>query len=130
MPSRNRLILHCLYEALQARDYPALFSFLSPEIRITHSPQLRWGGTFRGHDGAEEFFENLRTFVTSHAAIERILEVGDQTAVTVWTGTTGRTGRRFAVPITYLWEFYDGLAVRLDVALDVRMFQVPLADAA
>src|SRR5215510_10025994 len=120
MPSRNRLILHCLYDALQARDYPTLFSFLSPEIRITHS--LRSGGTFQGHDGAKEFFERLRTFVTSHAAIERILDVGDQMAVTVWAGTTLRTGRRFAVPITYLWEFKNGLAVCLDVALDVRMF--------
>ena len=130
MASRNRLILHGLYEALQTRDYPTLFRFLSPEIRITHSPQLRWGGTFHGHDGAKEFFERLRTFVTSHVAIERILDVGDQMAVTVWTGTIGRTGRRFAVPITYLWEFKDGLGVRLDVAVDVRMFQVPLADAA
>ena len=130
MPSRNRLILHHLYEALHARDYPTLFKFLSPEIRITHSPQLRCGGTFQGHDGAKEFFERLGTFVTSHVAIERILGMGDQMAVTVWAGITGRTGRRFAVPIAYLWEFKDGLGVRLDVALDVRRFQVPLADAA
>ena len=130
MPSPNRLILHRLYEALQVRDYPTLFGFLSPEIRITYPAHLHWGGTFQGHDGAKEFFERLGTFVTSHVAIERILDLGDQVAVTVWTGTTGRTGRRFAVPITYLWEFKDGLGIRLDVALDVRVFQVPLADAA
>jgi ketosteroid isomerase-like protein len=130
MPSGNRLILHRLYQALQARDYPTLFEFLSPEIRITYPPQLRWGVTFQGHDGAKEFFERLGTFVTSHVAIERILDVGDQMAVTVWTGTTRRAGRRFAVPITYLWEFKDGLGVSLDVALDARMLRVPPADAA
>jgi ketosteroid isomerase-like protein len=124
------LILHRLYEALQARDYPTLFGFLSPEIRITYPPQLRWGATFQGHDGAREFFERLGTLVTSHVAIERILDVGDQMAVTVWTGTTRRGGRRFAVPITYFWEFKDGLGVSLDVALDVRMFRVSPADAA
>ena len=129
MPSRNRLILHRLYEALQARNYPALFSLLSPEIRITHSPGLPYGGPFQGHHGAKQFFERLETHGTPHGAIERTLDAGDQMAVTVWAGTTLRTGRRFAVPITYLWEFKNGLGVRLDVALDIRMFQVPLADA-
>ena len=131
MPSRNRLILHRLYEALQARDYPTLFSFLSPEIRVTHSPQLRWGGSFQGHEGAKEFFERLGTFVTSHVAIERILHVGDQMAVTVWmAGFTRRTEWRLAVPIAYHWVFKDGLAVRLDVALDLQTFQAAPADAA
>src|SRR5215469_953474 len=130
MPSRNRSIVHRLYAALQASDYPALYGFLSPEIRITHSPGSPWGGVFQGHHGAKEFFERLATCVSSHVAIERILDVGDQVMVTVWTdGTAPSTGRRFAVPVTYLWEFKDGLAVRLDVTLELRTFRVPLADA-
>lgn len=131
MPSQDRFIVHRLYEAVQARDYPALYGFLSPEIRITHSPGFPWRGTFHGHHGAKEFFERLATYVTSHVAIERILDTGDQMAVTVWTyGATPRTGRRFAVPITYLWQFKDGLAVRLDVTLELRTLRVLLADAA
>jgi len=130
MPARTRLILHRLYQALQARDYPTLFSLLSPEIRITCSPGLPWGGPFQGHHGAKQFFERLETHGTP-VAIERILGAGDQMAVTVWmAGFTRRTEWRLAVPIAYLWVFKDGLAVRLNVALARPTFQAAPADAA
>jgi uncharacterized protein len=131
MSSRNRLTILRLYEALEARDYRTLLSLLSPDIRISHSPGLPWGGTFEGHDGAKEFFERLARYVNSYVAIERVLDSGDQIAVTGRTyGATRRTGRRFDVPIVYLWELNDGLARRLDIALDLPAFQVALADAA
>lgn len=131
MPARTRLILHRLYEALQARNYPALFSLLSPEIRITPSPGLPWGGPFQGHHGAKQFFERLETHGTPCVATERILGAGDQLAVTVsMAGSTRRTEWRLAVPTAYFWVFKDGLAVRLDVALDLQTFQARLADAA
>jgi ketosteroid isomerase-like protein len=131
MSSRNRLTILRLYEALQARDYPTLLSLLSPEIRISHSPGLPWGGTYEGHDGAKEFFERLARYVNSYVAIERVLDSGDQIAVTGRTyGATRRTGRRFDVPIVYLWELKDGVAIRLEIALDLPAFQVALADAA
>ena len=131
MPARTRLILHRLYEALQARNYPTLFSLLSPEIRITHSPGLPWGGPFQGHHGAKQFFERLATHGTPCVASERILGARDQMAATVWmAGSTRRTEWRLAVPIAYFWVFKDGLAVQLDVALDLQTFQAAPADAA
>jgi len=131
MPSRNRLILHRLYEALRARNYPELFNLLSPEIRITHSPGLPWGGTFQGHHGAKQFFERVATHGTPYVASERILDTGDQMAVRVrMAGSTRRTEWRLAVPTEYLWVFKDGLAVRLDVALDLQTFQAAPVDAA
>ena len=63
--------------------------------------------------------------------IERSLDAGDEIAVTVWmTGLTRRTEWRLAVPTAYLWVFKDGLAVRVDVALDLQTFQAAPADAA
>lgn len=131
MPARTRLILHRLYDALQARNYPALFSLLSPEIRITHSPGLPWGGTFEGHHGAKQFFERLETHGTPCGANERILGAGDEVAATVsMAGSTRRTEWRLAVPVAYSWVFKDGLAVQLDVALDRQTFEAAPADAA
>jgi ketosteroid isomerase-like protein len=131
MQFRNRLMVHRLHEALQARNYPALFSLLSPEIRITHSPGLPWGGTFQGHHGAKQFFERLSKEGTPFVAAERILEAGDEMAVTVWmVGFTRRTEWRLAVPIAYLWVFKDGVAVRVNVALAHRTFQAAPANAA
>jgi hypothetical protein len=113
MPARAPPILHRLYEALQARNYPTVFSLLSPEILITHSPGLSWLGPFQC------------------VANERLLGAGDQMAVTVWmAGSTRRTEWRLAVPIAYFWVFKDGLAVHLDVALDLQTFQPAPAHAA
>jgi len=131
MPARTRLILHRLYEALHARNYPTLFSLLSPEIRITHSPGLPWGGTFQGHHGAKQFFERLATHGTPYVASERILDTGDQMAVRVrMAGSTRRTEWRLAVPTEYLWVFKDGLAVRVNVALTRQTLQAAPANAA
>jgi hypothetical protein len=131
MPSRNSLLVHRLHEALQARNFPALFSLLSPEIRITHSPGLPWGGSFQGHHGAKQFFERLATDGTPYVAAERTLDAGDEMAVTVWmVGFTRRTEWRLAIPVEYLWVFKDGVAVRVNVALARPTFQAAPADAA
>jgi ketosteroid isomerase-like protein len=127
MPARTRLLVHRLYEALQARNYPALLDLLSPEIRITHSPALPWGGPFQGHHGAKQVFERLETHGSPDVAVEHPLGPGDQMAVTVWMGgSTRRTGWRLAVPSAYFWVFKNGLAVRLDVDLGPRTFPAAL----
>ena len=131
MPSRNHSIIHRLHEALQARDHSTLLRLFSPEIRITHSPGLPWGGLFKGHEGAKVFFERQANYVIAYMSIERILDAGDTIAVTGrMYGATRRTGRRFDVPIVYLWELEDGLATRLEIVVDLPGFQVALADAA
>ena len=131
MPSRNQTNVRLLYEALESRDNPTLFSLLSPRIQVTHSPGLPWGGTFRGNDGATVFLERMSAYVTSYVAIERILEAGDHIAVTGRTyGATRRSGRRFDVPFVHIWHLEDGIVVRLEVVIDLPAFQVALADAA
>jgi len=131
MPSRNHSIIHRLYEALQARDHSTLLRLLSPEIRITHSPGLPWGGTFEGHEGAKVFLERQANYVMAYTSIERILDAGDHMAVTGrMYGATRRTARRFDVPVVYLWELEEGLATRLEIVVDLPSFQMALADAA
>ena len=131
MPSRNQLTIQRLYEALETRDRPTLFRYLSQKIQVTHSPGLPWGGTFRGHDGAKIFLERIASHVTSYLAIERILDAGDHVAVTGRAyGATRRSGRRFDVPFVHLWHLEGGLVVRVQVVLDLPAFQGALADAA
>ena len=131
MPSKNRVSLQQLYEAFEAREFSKFFALLSPDIRITQSPGVPWGGTFRGHDGVKVFLERMAAQVNSYVAIERILDAGDCMAVTGRTyGATRRSGRRFDVPVVHLWEFKDGLATRLEITLDLPGFKMVLADAA
>jgi len=131
MTSRNQWVLHRLYEAFQARDERTLLNLLAREIRITHSPGLPWGGTFEFRNGVKVFLERLGTHVTSYVSMERILDAGDHMAVTGrMYGATRRSGRRFDVPFVHVWKFEDGLAVELQIVLDLPSFQSALADAA
>jgi hypothetical protein len=61
-------------------------------------------------------------------AIERVIDGSDRIAVIGrGHGTIKSTGRGFDVPIMHLWGFQDGLAVRLEIVLDVPAMQAALA---
>jgi ketosteroid isomerase-like protein len=93
---------------------------LSPGVHITQCPQLPFGGTFLGHEGARVFFGKVATYLDSYVTIERIIDTGEHVALIGRTyGTVKSTGRKFEIPIMHLWGFKDGLAVRLEIALDV-----------
>jgi ketosteroid isomerase-like protein len=64
----------------------------------------------------------------NHVAIERVIDGSDRIAVIGRThGTIKSTGRGVDVPLMHLWEFEDGLAVRLEIVLDVPTMQAALA---
>jgi hypothetical protein len=101
---------------------------VSPEIHVTQSPEIPWGGVFRGLEEAKLFFERIATYIDNHVAIERLIDGSDRVAVIGRTyGATKSTGRRFDVPLVHLWEFKDGLAVRLEVVVDVPTMLAALA---
>jgi uncharacterized protein len=61
-------------------------------------------------------------------AIERLIDGSDRIAVVGrGHGIIKGTGRSFDVPLMHLWEFQDGLAVRLEIVLDVPTMQAALA---
>jgi ketosteroid isomerase-like protein len=72
------------YEAFNRRDYDAIIPLLDPgiEYRMPMDP-LRQYPTFRGHDGAREFYALLeREFDEFRADIESIHRLGDVISVT------------------------------------------------
>ena len=80
-----------------------------------------------GPRGARVFFERVTTYLDPHEAIERIIDAGERVAVISRAcGTVKSTGRTFEVPVMHLWGFKDGLAVRLEIALDVPTMLVAL----
>jgi uncharacterized protein len=127
MLSENVVIINRVYEVFEKRDIVAFFGFLSPEIDIIQCPQVPWGGQFHGFEEANVFFGKVTSYLDSHVAIERLINGGDRIAVIGRThGTIKGTGRSFDVPIMHLWEFQHGLAVRLEIVLDVPTMQAAL----
>jgi uncharacterized protein len=127
MSSGNLTIINQLYEAFEKRDMPAFWSLLSPAINVVQCPEVPWGGSFDGFKGVEVFFGKVNVHLDSHVIIERILNGVDRIAVIGRTyGTVRTTGSPFDVPIMHLWAFKAGLAVRLEIVLDVPIMQAAL----
>jgi ketosteroid isomerase-like protein len=128
MSSNNSTSINRIYEAFEARNFLKFFILLSPKIQITQCPEVPWGGVFEGLEDAKGFFENVSSYLENHVAIERVIDGGERMAVIGRAyGTIKRTGRSFDVQIMHLWEFQNGLAVRLEIVLDVPTMQTQLA---
>jgi hypothetical protein len=127
MSPENIFIIDRIYEAFEIRDFLTFFNFLSPTIHITQCPEVPWGGVFRGLEEAKVFFRKVNTYLEDHVAIERVIDGCDRIAVIGrGHGTIKGTGQGFNVPIMHLWEFQDGLAVRLEIVLDVPTMHAAL----
>jgi uncharacterized protein len=77
---------------------------------------------------AKVFFGKLKEHIDNHVVVERVIDGCDRIAVVARTyGSAKATGRTFDVPIMHLWQFRDGLAVRLEIVLDVPAMLPALA---
>jgi uncharacterized protein len=127
MSSQNTTIIHRIYGAFENRDFFTFFSLLSPTIHITQCPEVPWGGVFQGVEEAKAFFGKVNAYLEDHVAIERVIDGSDRIAVIGrGHGTIKATGRHFDVPIMHLWKLQDGLAVRLEIVLDVPTIHAAL----
>jgi ketosteroid isomerase-like protein len=127
MSSENVTMLDRIYGAFETRNFSTFFNLLSPTIHITQCPEVPWGGVFQGLEEAKVFLGKVDTYLDDHVAIERVIDGSDRIAVVGrGHGTIKGTGRLFDVPIMHLWNFQDGLAVRLEIVLDVPTMQVAL----
>ena len=119
MPSSATQIVQDAYAAFARRDVPKIFSLLAPDVEIVQSEALPWGGHFRGHEGAAQFFTKLTTHITSAVEVERTINSGDHVSVTGWTrGTVNATGASFSVPIVHVWHVRDGFVKRIQFFID------------
>lgn len=127
MSSENITIIDRIYNSFETRDSLTFFKLLSPTIHVTQCSEVPWGGVYHGLEETKVFFGKVNTYLEDHVAIERVVNGGDRIAVIGrGHGTIKATGRGFDVPIMHLWGFQDGLAVRLEIVLDVPTMQAAL----
>lgn len=112
-------IVKQIYDAFSRRNVPKALSLFSPDIEIVQSEELPWGGTYRGHAGAMEFFGKLAARINSTVTIDRFLSAGDAVAVIGWTtGTVNATGTSYHVPIAHMLRVREGLATQIQFYID------------
>jgi ketosteroid isomerase-like protein len=115
----NVALVRSFYDALAARDLDTIGVLASPEIEITQTDELPWGGRFHGHDGLGQFFLALVGTITSQVTIERIYASGDEVVQVGRTaGTVNVSGAEFDVAEVHVLTVQDGLITRFDARID------------
>jgi ketosteroid isomerase-like protein len=91
---KNVEIIAELYGALARRDLPTIMDLIGPEIIVSQTTLLPWGGEYHGFEGVQQFFIELYRTVESQLAVEEFVDAGDRVIVIGWTrGSVRATGR-------------------------------------
>ena len=124
MSAENTSTLRTLYEAYRRKDVPAvfvptLFEVFDPEIEIYQSELLPWGGRYRGHQEASEFYRRLTRSIDSRLDVEEFVRAGDHLIVLGYSrGRVKASGRHFEVRAVHVWTVRNGKAVRFEAYID------------
>ena len=119
MNKRSVEIIAELYEALARRDLPTIMALIDPEIIISQTTLLPWGGEYYGFDGLQKFFIELYRSVDSQLAVEEFVDAGDRVIVIGWTrGTVKATGAPFNIRAVHVWTVKGGKGIRFESNVD------------
>jgi uncharacterized protein len=119
MSSSALEVVEQIYDAFGRRDVPKVLSLFSPDIQIVQSQELPWGGTYRGHAGAVEFFGKLTARINSTVTIDRFVSAAETVVVIGWTtGTVKATGASYHVPIAHILSVREGLVAHIQFYVD------------
>jgi hypothetical protein len=115
----NLALVRELYDAFARRDVPAVLARLHTEVEMRQTELVRWGGHYRGHEGAREFFARVVGAIDSAVSIERFIDAGDHVAAMGRTrGRTRAGGVAFDLAVVHVWTVQDGQITRLEVYID------------
>ena len=124
MSQENLSALRTLYEAYRRKDIPALFiptlfEVFDPEIELYQSERLPWGGRYRGHHGAGEFFGRLTRFIDARLDAEEFVQAGDHLVILGYSrGRVKASDREFEVRAVHIGTLHKGKAVRFEAYID------------
>ncbi len=116
-----------VYAAYARRDVAAVFALLHADVEIRQTELVPWGGHYRGHEGAREFFGRLVAAADSTLSVERLIDAGDHVAAVGRTrGHIRASGAAFDAAVVHVWSERDGRLARLEVYIDVPAMQAAL----
>lgn len=119
MAENNSQIISNLYEAFARRDMQSLLQWIDPQIEITQTTELPWGGTFQGQQGLMSFAGKLLQNVDSQVEPDELIEAGDRVvAIGRTRGHVMANNKEFDVRAVHVWTLKDGKVLRFEAYID------------
>ena len=121
MSEENVDIVRAGYEAVNRRDFEALFDFYDPEIIWEQDEGFVEPGTHHGHAGVRRVFDSLfEGFKDFHIDVEQLIDIDDDRVLALVriVGSGNISGLALDTPGGQLWSLRDGRAVKLKLYLD------------
>ena len=108
-----------LYAALARRDLPTIMELFDPEISVSQTGLLPWGGEYHGFEGVQQFFGELFRHIDSQLAVEEFIDAGDKVIVIGWSrGHVRATGATFNIRAVHVWTVKGEKGVRFEPNID------------
>jgi ketosteroid isomerase-like protein len=119
-----------VYDAFARRDAAAVLERLHQDVEIRQTELVPWGGHYRGHEGAREFFGRVLGAIDSTVTIERFVDAGDHVAAVGRTrGRTRGGGAAFDLAVVHVWTVRATRIARLEVYIDTPGMRQALGSA-
>ena len=117
--TNNIDIVRGIYAALAGQDFAALVNVADPDVVISQTDALPWGGEFHGRTGLQEFLAHLLHHVSSTVEVHSSFVSGSQVVVVGDTiGETRMTGTPFKARVVHIWSLRAGKVIRFEPHID------------
>ena len=108
-----------VYQALRKQNLKAMLLLMAKDVEVAQSPELPWGGTYRGHNGLKDHVAKLTEHLDYRLEMECFIDAGEQVvAVGRITGKGRTSGLEFDVPLVQVWTLRNGQITRFETYVD------------
>ncbi|WP_378734054.1 nuclear transport factor 2 family protein [Nocardia brasiliensis] len=129
MSQANLDLVAQVYRAFDEIDFTAIERLFDPDIEITMTAQLPWGGKHVGHEGATTFFGTMLSHIEAKSIPERSFAAGDDVVVIGRGVGATRQGVAFDLPQVHVWHVRDARIAGFTTYLDTPGMLAALGEA-
>jgi len=109
MSKQNVATVKKFYEHLAQNEFNLAFELLDPDFQLIQAESLPYGGTYRGKEGVEAFFQKLFAYFERFGSEDvSYFSEGNTVITTSVAVRRTRTGKDFRMPLVQVYHLKAG----------------------